>query len=215
MKRMIPVLVAAFGCMASQLASAVPIRATFDGAVTGSSGIFTNVLSDFPAGTTASFDVTFDDSRLVDDASLATSFDLAPVSGWLRMGALEWLFDAGRIWTYTYQNQGPDLPVVSYGLQLTGTGPRIAGGSASLFGLFMTLTPDATPFGSNGPFVGFRYPFDGGELYSYADLAGNFHTSSEQRSVPEPGSGLLMCSALALLLWMRTKKWFRAARPDG
>lgn len=215
MKRMMPLLVAAFGCMVSQLASAVPIRATFDGAVTGSSGFFTNVLSDFPAGTTASFDVTFDDSRLVDDASLATSFDLAPVSGWLRMGSLEWLLDAGRISTYSYLNQPPAFPVLSYGLQLTGTGPTIASGSASLFGLFMTVTPDGTPFGSNGPMVGFRYPFDGGEFYSYADLAGNFHTSSEPRSVPEPGSGLLMCSALALLAWMRTKKQVRAARSDG
>ena len=215
MKRMIPLLVAAFGCMVSQLASAVPVRATFDGAVTGSSGFFSNVLSDFPAGTTASFDVTFDDAGLVDDVSLTGDFDLAPVSGWLRMGALEWLLDAGRIYTYTYQNQPPNFPVVSYGLQLTGTGPSIAGGSASLFGLFMQLAPDGTPFGSNGPMVGFAYPFPGGELYSYADLAGNFHTSSEQRPVPEPGSGILMCSALALLLEMRTKKWFRAVRSDG
>jgi hypothetical protein len=197
--------------MVTQLASAVPVRATFDGAVTGSSGLFTNVLSDFPAGTTASFDVTFDDSGLVDDAAAVSDLDVAPVSGWLRLGTLEWLLDAGRVYTYSYLIQ-PGNPVLSYGLQLTGTGPTIAGGSASLFGLFLSVTPDATPFGSNGPMVGFRYPFAGGELYSYADLAGNFHTSSEQRSVPEPGSGLLMCSALALLLWMRTKRRFRAVR---
>jgi hypothetical protein len=41
-------------------------------------------------------------------------------------------FDAGRIWTYSYLIQ-PGNPVLSYGLQLTGTGPTIAGGSASLF----------------------------------------------------------------------------------
>ena len=214
MKRLIPLLVAVFGCTVSQLAAAVPVRATFDGTVSGSSGFFNNVLNDFPAGTTASFDVSFDDAGLVDDASLVNDFDLAPVSGWLRMGSLEWLLDAGRIYTYTYQSQGPDFPVISYGLQLTGTGPTIAGGAASLFGLFMAVTPDGTPFGSRAPMVGFAYPFDGGEFYSYADLAGDFHTTRENRSVPEPSTGLLMCSALALLASLRVRKQVTAARSD-
>jgi hypothetical protein len=206
MKKTIPLVIAAFAFTLPQLASAVPLRATFDGNVSGSSGFFTNVLNDFPAGTAASFDVTFDDTALVDDASQATSFNLAPVSGWLRLGSLEWTLDAGRIWTYTYQIQGPDFPVVSYGAQLTGTGPSIAGGAASLFGLFLSLTPDGKPFGTNGPMVGFAYPFDGGEFYSYADLAGDFHTSSENPSVPEPNTLLLMSSALGLLLLLRVRK---------
>jgi hypothetical protein len=208
MKKTSPLLVviAAFACTVPQLASAVPLRATFDGNVSGSTGFFSNVLNDFPTGTAASFDVTFDDTALVDDASQATNFNLAPVSGWVRLGSLEWTLDAGRIWTYTYQNQGPDFPVVSYGAQLTGTGPSIAGGAASLFGLFLSLTPDGTPFAANGPMVGFAYPFDGGEFYSYANLAGDFHTSSESRSVPEPNSALLMCSALGLLVLLRVRK---------
>jgi hypothetical protein len=205
MKKIVPVLVAAFACGFSQLAAAVPVRATFDGTVAGSSGFFNTVLNDFPVGTTASFDVTFDDSGLVDDAALVNDFDVAPVSGYVRMGALEWLLDAGRIFTYSYMI-GPGNPVTSYGLQLTGTGPSIAGGSASLFGLFLSLTPDATPLSSRMPFVGFAYPFDGGEFYSYADLAGNFHTSRETRAVPEPSTGLLMCGALLLVAGLRRQR---------
>jgi hypothetical protein len=206
MKKTIPLLIAAFACTVPQLASAVPLRATFDGSVSGASGFFPTVLNDFPIGTAASFDVTFDDTALVDDASQATNFNLAPVSGWVRLGGLEWTLDAGRIWTYTYNSQPPNFPVVSYGAQLTGTGPLIGGGAASLFGLFMSLTPDGTPFAANGPTVGFAYPFDGGEFYSYATLAGDFHTSSENRSVPEPNTVLLMSSALGLLLLLRVRK---------
>jgi PEP-CTERM motif-containing protein len=205
MNKMIPLLIAACACTVPQLASAVPVRATFDGTVSGSSGLFPNVLNDFPVGTTASFDVTFDDSGLVDDAAAVSDLDVAPVSGWVRLGALEWLLDAGRVYTYSYLIQ-PGNPVLSYGLQLTGTGPTIAGGSASLFGLFLSVTPDATPFGTNAPLVGFRYPFDGGEFYSYADLAGNFRTSRQSTSVPEPNTLLLMCAGVALLVQLRRSR---------
>jgi hypothetical protein len=208
MKKTFPLLVAAFACSVSQLASAVPINATFDGTVSGSS-VFNNVLSDFPVGTAASFDVTFDDSGLVDSAADATDFDLAPVSGWLRLGSLEWLLDAGRIYTYTFLGS-PDFSVISYGLQLTGTGPTI-GSSASLFGLFLQLTPDAAPYGSTGPKVGFGYPVAGGTFFSYADLSGDFTTA--RVTVPEPNTALLMCSALALLTWLRrSRKSARSAR---
>ena len=209
MKKTIPLAIAALAFSLPQLAAAVPLRATFDGSVTGSSGFFTNVLNDFPLGTAASFDVTFDDTALVDDASQATNFDLAPVSGWVRLGGLEWTLDAGRIWTYTYNYVPPNFPVVSFGAQLTGTGPTIASGAASLFGLFLSLTPDGLP-GPNAPMVGFRYPFDGGEFYSYANLAGDFHTSSENRAVPEPNTVLLMSSALGLLLLLRVRKRVKA-----
>ena len=206
MKKTIPLAIALFAVTLPQLASAVPLRATFDGSVAGSDGFFSNVLNDFPVGTAASFDVTFDDTALVDDASLVTSLDLAPVSGWVRLGGLEWTLDAGRIWTYTYNYVAPNFPTVSFGAQLTGTGPTIAGGAASLFGLFMTLTPDGLPLAANGPKIGFAYPFDGGEFYSYANLAGDFHTSSENRAVPEPNALLLMSSALGLLVLLRVKK---------
>ena len=205
MKKIAPVLVAAFACSFSQLAAAIPVQATFNGTVAGSSGSFSNVLNDFPAGTAASFDVTFDDSGFVDDAALINDFDVGPVSGWLRLGSLEWMLDAGRIWTYTYQT-GPNNPVVSYGLQLTGTGPTIGGGAASIFGLFLTLTPDATPFAGRAPLAGFAYPFPGGEFYSYADLDGVFSTSRENTSVPEPSTGLLMSGALLLLLGLRKRR---------
>jgi len=208
-KKTIPLAIALFAVTLPQLASAVPLRATFDGSVAGSDGFFSNVLNDFPVGTAASFDVTFDDTALVDDASLVTSLDLAPVSGWVRLGGLEWTLDAGRIYTYTYNNTPPTFPILSFGAQLTGTGPTIAAGAASLFGLFLSLAPD----GQAGPYaqsIGFRYPFDGGEFYSYADLSGEFHTSRENRSVPEPNTVLLMSSALGLLLVLRVRKRVKA-----
>jgi len=209
MKKTIPLAIALFAVTLPQLASAVPLRATFDGSVAGSDGFFSNVLNDFPVGTAASFDVTFDDTALVDDASLVTSLDLAPVSGWVRLGGLEWTLDAGRIYTYTYNNTPPTFPILSFGAQLTGTGPTIAAGAASLFGLFLSLAPD----GQAGPYaqsIGFRYPFDGGEFYSYADLSGEFRTSRENRSVPEPNTVLLMSSALGLLLVLRVRKRVKA-----
>ena len=209
MKKTIPLAIAMFAVTLPQLASAVPLRATFDGSVAGSDGFFSNVLNDFPVGTAASFEVTFDDTALVDDASLVTSLDLAPVSGWVRLGGLEWTLDAGRIYTYTYNNTPPTFPILSFGAQLTGTGPTIAAGAASLFGLFLSLAPD----GQAGPYaqsIGFRYPFDGGEFYSYADLSGEFHTSRENRSVPEPNTVLLMSSALGLLLVLRVRKRVKA-----
>lgn len=207
MKKFVPLLIATLACSVPQLAAAVPINATYTGTVSGSSGIFGQVLNDFPIGTSASFDLTFDDSGLVDDAALVNDFDLAPVSGWLRMGALEWVFDAGRIYTYSYMI-GPGNPVTNYGLQLTGTGPTIGGGAnAALFGLFLSLTPDGAPnLAASGPKVGFAYPVENGEYYSYADLFGNFTTSRENPSVPEPPTGVLMCGALALLLLLRRQR---------
>lgn len=203
MKNSLPLLVAALAWSLPQLATAVPINATFNGTVSGSSA-FPNVLSDFPVGTAASFDVTFDDARLVDSAEDVTGYDVGPVSGWLRLGTLEWLFNAGSIWTYSYLS-GPGHPVISYGLQLTGTGPTISD-NGSIFGLFLQLTPDATPFAGGIPRAGFRYPVPNGEYYSYADLSGVFRTSNET-PVPEPGTRLLMLSAVALLaVWRRSRK---------
>ena len=178
-------------------AAAVPIRATFDGEVSGSSGFFSNVLSDFPAGTAASFDVTFDDSGLLPSAPL-TDFDLAPVSGWLRLGGQEWSLDAGEIWIYSYFNT-PGNPINYYGLQLTGSGPTIGGG-ASLFGLFLNLTADLQPFSSTSLAAGFGYPTGGGEFYSYADLDGASTASRVTSAVPEPATVLPMLSLL-LLAW--------------
>lgn len=202
MKTAFPLL-AAFACMVSQVASAVPVHATFSGNVSGASGLFTNVLNDFPIGTAAAFDVTFDDAGLLDAAPI-TDYDLAPVSGWMRLGSLEWLFDAGRVWSYSYLN-GPDYPIVSYGLQLTGTGPTI-GGNASIFGLFLTLAPDLTQYTGSVPRAGFAYPVPNGEYYSYADLAGTYTTTRRGTSVPEPNAALLSCGALVLLAFLRRSR---------
>jgi hypothetical protein len=184
-------------------ALAVPVRATFDGTVTGSTGFFTNVLNDVPVGTAASFDVTFDDTGIV-PALPVTTLDLAPVSGFLRLGALEWILNAGQIWTYTYQTT-PGNPVLAYGLQITGTGPSV-GSSGGLFGLFLRLAPDFTPYGTNPLSAGFRYPTGNGEWYSYADLGGTLNVS-RVTPVSEPNMALLFLGALALLwYWRRSQR---------
>jgi hypothetical protein len=204
-------LVAALACTVPQLAAAVPIHATFNGTVSGS-GTFDNVLSDFPIGTAASFTVTFDDAGLVDDAAQVTDYDVGPVSGWLRLGSLEWLFNAGRINTFSYV-LGPGNPVTSYGVQLTGTGRTISD-NGSIFGLFLSLTPDATPFGGFGPRVGFAYPVPNGTYFSYADLSGVFRTSRET-SVPAPGTGLLMFGAVVVLFFGRRRSVIEDGRAPG
>lgn len=185
---------------ASMSASAVPVHATFNGTVTGSSGFFNTVLNDVPAGTAASFDITFDDSGLVPTLPV-TDLDVAPVSGSLRLGALEWLLNAGQVWTYTYQTT-PGNPVLAYGLQLTGTGPSF-GASSGLFGLFMRIAPDLTPYGTNPFSAGFTYPVQGGEFYSYADLGGTFNVTRGSTPVSEPNMVLLMLAGFAMLMFWR------------
>jgi hypothetical protein len=86
---------------------------------------------------------------------------------------------------------------------LTGTGPMIDG-NASLFGLFLTLTPSlTTAFATDSIAVGFGYPVgDYATFYSYANLSGTFATT-RGTSVPEPGTAFLMLPAVALLFRFR------------
>lgn len=211
MKKFATTFVGVLLAAASMSAFAVPVRATFSGAVTGSSGFFNTVLSDIPAGTAASFDVTFDDSGLVPSLPV-TDLDVAPVSGSLRLGTMEWLLNAGQIWTYTYQTT-PGNPVLAYGLQLTGTGPSF-GASSGLFGLFLRIAPDFTPYGTNPFSAGFTYPVQGGEFYSYADLGGTFNVSRGPTSVPEPNGILLMLAGLGMLWFWRRNRQNQLGQPN-
>jgi hypothetical protein len=199
-------LAAVLGLAFAFPAAAVPIHATFDGVVSGT-GSFAHVLDEFPIGTAASFDVTFDDAGLGPTAPV-TDLDLAPVFGTVRLGADEWTLDAGRIVQYSY-SADPGNPILWYQLQLTGTGP-IIGAGASLFGLFLTLTPTLDEaFDTSSLSVGFGYPVgDYATLYSYAELSGNF-AATRGTSVPEPGTAFLMLPALALLFR------FSKARPQN
>jgi hypothetical protein len=200
-------VIAILACGYSSVASAVPVRATFDGSVSGSSGFNNSVLNDFPVGTTASFDLTFDDANLLPNAPLP-SLGLTPVSGWMRLGSLEWLLDGGSVRGYSYMATEP-FPITSYGLQFTGSGPTI-GANASLFGLFMGLTPDLALGPGTSLSAGFEYPVQNGAYYSYANLAGTFNIS--RVAVPEPGTMLLLTMGLGMLWFSRRSRF--ATRTD-
>lgn len=190
----------ALGIVASFSASATPVHATFNGSVTGA--LFINeLLTDFPIGTAASFDVTFDDSSLGPIAT--TSFSVEPVSGTVKLGAYEWILDSGHITSYEFTLS--DGHVNWYELQLTGTGPTIPSG-ASLFGLFTQFTPDLQLVSSQSLMVGFAYQFDGGTNFGYAYIDGNF-AATKSTTVPEPATAFLMIPALALLLRKRRVTW--------
>jgi hypothetical protein len=176
-------------------ASALPVRATFDGTITGGTAFFQNVLNEFPIGTAAFFDVTFDDALLT--PSPPSTYTLAGVSGSVRLGTDEWQLDAGRIGSYTYLNE-PGFPVQHYGLQMTGTGPGI-NSSGSLFGLFMRIAPDLSASAIDPFMVGFRFPVPSGEFYGYANLTGNYSINRSNVTVPEPNSLTLLIAALAML----------------
>jgi hypothetical protein len=189
----------------SSLAVATPIRATFNGTVSGGLAFSNDLLNEFPIGTAASFDVTFDDSGLLASAPL-TDLDLAPVFGTVRLGALEWLLNAGRVTSYTYLS-APGFEITSYGLQLTGNGP-LAAGDDSFFGLFLGITPTLDFVTTNPYSVGFRSPFAGGETYGYTTLSGTSRIERVSVSVSEPDTLFLASVAFAAFafIWVRRKR---------
>lgn len=202
MKKVLAGLLAISSIAAVSIAQGAPIHATFSGSVTGWNGLNNAVLSSFPVGTSASFDVTFDDSGLLPTSPLS-DYDLAPVSGTVRLGSDLWSLSGGEVESYSYQNAAPN-EIISYGLHLTGTGPTNSGGG-SFYGLFLRLTPDLTPFNSTSLSVGFGYPTAGGVFYSYATLGGEYTGSRATTSVPEPATALLMLPAVLFLRRSRRK----------
>jgi PEP-CTERM motif len=177
-------------------ASALPVRATFNGTVTDYAAFFGNVQSEYPIGTAASFDLTFDDGILVGSAP-PPSYDLTGVSGTASIGSQSWQVDAGHISSYTYSLQ-PGNPILNYQLQMTGTGPTI-NNNGFFFGLFMHIAPDLSALATDPFLFGFGFPFDGGEYYGYASLTGNYSVTRGNVSVPEPGVLMLMLAGLAML----------------
>jgi hypothetical protein len=184
----------------TSVASAVPVRATFDGAVSGFLH-YEGPANDFPLGTAASFDVVFDDDALVDLLPV-TQFGLSSVSGWLRLGDLEWLIDAGRIETYAYTG----VETSAFRLSFTGTGPGISG-DGLLSGLFLWITPGSTPMPGEAITAGFGYETVYPELgltitnFGYTVLSGAIAVTE----VPEPATGALILSAFALMGFARRR----------
>jgi len=180
-------------------ATAAPVSVAFNGSVTGT-GYFSHVLTDFPINTSASFNLSFDNSLLTPTLPV-TGIDLGAASGQLSLGPNDvWQFDHGQITAYQYQLPGV---VDWYLLQFTGTGPSITN-NGELFGLFLMVTPglQLVP-GPDSIMVGFGYPTGGGTFYSYALLEGQFSRSGQ---LPEPASLALVGLSLAGLVFARCRR---------
>lgn len=177
-------------------ASAVPVHATFSGAVTDYSAYGANVQSEYPLGTAASFDLMFDDDILTGSAATQSEFTLNGVSGTASLGAQSWQIDAGHIYSYTYRSD-PGFPILNYQLQMTGTGPTI-NNNGHFFGLFMRINTDLSAIATNPFLLGFGFPVSSGEYYGYANLTGNYSVT-RGISVPEPNVLTLMLAGLAML----------------
>lgn len=188
-------LAAASLLLAAPLASSAPVTLTFSGAVADWTGFNDKVFDDFPVGTLASFNITFDAEPLVPYAPPPYTV-LNSVSGNVSLGSDVWTLDAG--WIFSYSWDGNTNEILWYGLQFTGNGPDVSD-NGSLYGLFVRLTPTLDPVSADkNPFtVGFAYPVDSGEYYSYAVLSGEF---SRTTTVPEPGALPLALLAIAGLL---------------
>jgi hypothetical protein len=208
MKRIASLAIVFALAFASLPAAATPIHAVFNGTVTGQLGFATDVINTYPLGTLASFDVSFDDANLTPALfSSWSALDLAPVSGTVRLGAQEWVLDAGSVSTTYAPSPGGGNPTLAYGLHLTGTGPLIATDD-SFYGLFLRLTPNLDAFTADDFMVGFRSSSENSETYGYAKLSGTSSVAREPVGVPEPGTMLLSSTAFALM-------WFRRRRRGG
>lgn len=197
-------VVSVVGFLCPAVASAVPVRATFSGSTTGFLFATGPGLGDLPAaGTTASFQIDFDDAALA--PSGPASLDVGPVSGWLRLGAYEWLIDSGRVGGGTISGS----TWLSYDLRFTGSGPTLTNGW-DLYGLLMSLTTTTLdPYGPYPLLVGFSQTTTtssgSSTVFNYATLAGDFSVGPRPTSVPEPATGVLLLSGLAGLVLARRR----------
>src|SRR4051794_17462426 len=80
-------------------AAATLVSVQFNGSVTDRA-FFPSALPDFPNGTSAAFDVTFDGSSLA--PNIGPIPDINPVSGELHLGTGVWELDSGFVGTITY-----------------------------------------------------------------------------------------------------------------
>lgn len=192
---------AAFGIGGTAVAA--PVTASYTGQVTGYTFGPTALDTALPAGTSVSWNLTFDDAFL--GLSLAEVFG-APtqqaVTGSLRIGSNVYSLDQMHLFALSYD--GATQAVLWYRFQILGIGPSVAG--ADFFGLWATFDPTLALSGESVGY-GFTTTFpDGSQAtgYTYADTAGAY--SLRATSVPEPESFALMGAALAVIGFARRRR---------
>ncbi|MDO9074286.1 MAG: hypothetical protein Q7U73_13575 [Rubrivivax sp.] len=178
--------------LATTASQAGPVTLQFNGSVTG---YYNGDLSGFaPVGTAAALTLNFNET--FSDGSYDFSDNLGPVSGGLTVGSASVAFDGFQAYVYS---GGQTL--VSVSPYFTGSGDAPAG--ASLFGLFMTITPALTVQGPLRLGYGFTTSFSDGSSttsYRYVEMEGS-SSIVPTGTVPAPATLPLVAMSLLIAGW--------------
>lgn len=185
--------------LSNQAAVAGTVTASYSGTV--AAGIFDGrALTDYPLGTSVSWQFVFDDAFRSLNPSTDDVFGGASqvVSGTATIGADVYTLNFARLASYQTLGFAP-TSVERFNFQIEGSGPQSASGG-SFFGVFLSFDPALTLLGN--PTVGFGYTttFAEGSVtnFGYLETTGNLRLTPN--AVPLPSTALLVLLALAVLV---------------